>query len=63
MRRLDHLNGFKSWWNCWAKPEYKTMLPAEQLKLLHFSEWENTGTVEMRAYQCKLNRPLTFEGR
>lgn len=63
MRRIDHLNGLKAWWNKWAKDQYKTTLSAEELKQECYSEWENTGSVEMRAYQCKLNRPLTFDGK
>ncbi len=63
MRRIDKLNGLKAWWNKWAKEEYKTPLSAEELKNECISEYENTGSVEMRAYQCKLGRTLTFTGK
>lgn len=63
MRRIDHLNGLKAWWNKWAKNQYKTTLSAKELKLECYSEWENTGNVEMRSYQSKDGRTHTFEGK
>ena len=57
------MNGLKSWWNRFAKDEYKTRLSADELKAVCYSEYENTGSVEMRAYQCKFNRTMTFTGK
>lgn len=63
MKRTDKLNGLKSWWNKWAKEQFKTRLSAEELKEECLSEFENTGSVEMRAYQCKLGRTMNFVGK
>lgn len=60
MRRIDKLNGLKYWWNKNAKPQYKTHLTADELKNECISEYENTGSVEMCAYQNKDNRPIYF---
>lgn len=62
MKRVDKLNGLKSWWNKNCKPQYRISIPASRLKQECLSEYENTGSVEMRAYQCKLNRPIEFKG-
>lgn len=48
MKRIDKLNGLKSWWNSLCKPEYKITISAEELKLECISEFENFGFVEMR---------------
>lgn len=61
MKRTNKLNGLKAWWNRWAKPQYKIKLSAEEFKNQCLSEYENTGNVEMRAYQCKLGRPMQFQ--
>jgi hypothetical protein len=53
MRRIDKLNGLKSWWNRLAKPKYRTPLTADELTAECISEYENTGTVEMRAFYAK----------
>jgi nucleoside-diphosphate-sugar epimerase len=36
---------------------------AEELKEECLSEFENTGSVEMRAYQCKLGHAINFFGK
>ena len=63
MKRIDKLNGLKSWWNRYAKPEYRTKLTAKELKQECLSEFENTGDVEMKAYQCALGRTINFYGK
>lgn len=60
MKRIDKLNGLKSWWNRLCKPEYKIKISAEELKNECISEYENTGTVEMRAMYAKDNCPHQF---
>ncbi len=62
MRRIDHLNGLKAWWNKYAKPEYKTSLSANELKAECYSEWENTGSVEMSRFKSKDERTHNFYG-
>lgn len=63
MKRTAKLNGLKAWWNKWAKEQFKTHLSAEELKAECLSEFENTGSVEMRAYQCKLGHAINFFGK
>lgn len=60
MKRIDKLNGLKSWWNRLCKPEYKIKISAEELKNECILEYENTGTVEMRAFYAKDNCPHQF---
>ena len=48
MRRIDKLNGLKAWWNKLCKPQYKIKISAKELKTECLSEYENTGSVEMR---------------
>lgn len=60
MKRIDKLNGLKAWWNRLAKDEYKTSLTADELKAECISEYENTGSVEMRSYQVKDGCTHTF---
>lgn len=60
MKRIDKLNGLKSWWNKLCKPEYKIKISAEELKNECILEYENTSTVEMRAFYAKDNCPHQF---
>ena len=60
MKRIDKLNGLKAWWNRLSKDEYKTSLTADELKAECISEYENTGSVEMRSYQAKDGCTHTF---
>lgn len=60
MKKIDKLNGLKAWWNKYAKPECKTPLSAEELKMGCFTEWENTGSVEMSRFQSKDGRTHNF---
>jgi hypothetical protein len=53
MRRIDKLNGLKAWWNRLCKPQYIIKISAEELKAECISEYENTGSVEIRHYQSK----------
>lgn len=63
MKRTTKLNGLKSWWNKHAKPQYQTRLTAEELKAECLSEFENTGSVEMRFFQSKSGHTENFTGR
>lgn len=47
MKRIDRLNGLKRWWNRLCKPQYKVTMSADDFKAMCFSEYENTGSVEM----------------
>ena len=60
MRSIDKLNGLKSWWNRNSKPEYKETRTAEQMKTEYYSEYINTGNIEMPARMAKDNRPHIF---
>ena len=60
MRRTDKLNGLKSWWNKLCKPQYKIKISAEELKMECISEYENTGSIEMRAFYAKDNHAHEF---
>ena len=53
MRRIDKLNGLKAWWNRLCKEQYKIKISAEKLKQECLSEYENTGSVEMRSFYAK----------
>lgn len=55
-----NLKGLKSWWNKNAKPQYKTTLTAKELENECLSEMLNTGSIEMRSFQNKDNRTLTY---
>ena len=53
MRRIDKLNGLKSWWNKNCKLQYKIKITAEELKKECIGEYENTGSVEMSRIYSK----------
>lgn len=54
------LNGIKSWWNKNVKPKYRTTLSAEEFKNECFSEYVNTGSVEIRACYSKTGCPVNW---
>ena len=60
MRSIDKLNGLKSWWNHNAKPEYKNNKSADKVKTDYYSEYINTGNIEMPSRMAKDNRPHHF---
>lgn len=60
MKRIDKLNGLKAWWNRLCKPEFKITISAEALKEECISEYEDTGSVEMRARYAKDNCTHVF---
>lgn len=60
MRKIDKLNGLKAWWNRNCKPQYKITISADELKKECLSEFENTGSVEMRRIYSKDNCTKTF---
>lgn len=60
MKKLDKLNGLKSWWNRLCKPKYKVKMSADNFKALCISEYEHTGSVEMSGTYSKDGAPHQF---
>ena len=60
MRKIDKLNGLKTWWNRLCKPEYRINISAEKLKTECLSEYENTSSVEMSRMYSKDGNPHQF---
>lgn len=60
MKKIDKLNGLKAWWNRLCKPQYKITMSADELKAECLSEYENTGSVEMRKFYAKDNCTHNF---